>query len=90
MKLKPKLSVLAGFLQVVIMQYYLITGNEAVLINTLDKEKMTELARAQTERYFVRVVTATSSNIDQIWEGLEARNPSFIWATLECILGSLN
>lgn len=72
------------------MQYYLITGNEAVLINTLDKEKMTELARAQTERYFVRVITATSSNIDQLWEGLEARNPSFIWATMECILGSLS
>jgi len=53
-------------------------------------EKMNELARARTERYFVRVKTSTSTNIDQLWEGLEAQNPYFVWATLECIRGSLS
>jgi hypothetical protein len=91
MKLKPKLSALiAIFLQVLITCITLMKGNEAVLIKDLDKEKMNELARARTERYFVRVKTATSTNIDQLWEGLEAQNPSFIWATLECIRGSLS
>jgi hypothetical protein len=91
MKLKPKLSALiALFLQVLITCNNLMKGNEAVLIKDLDMEKMNELARARTERYFVRVKTSTSTNIDQLWEGLEAQNPYFVWATLECIRGSLS
>jgi hypothetical protein len=91
MKLKPKLSALiALFLQVLITCNNLMKWNDAVLIKDLDMEKMNELARARTERYFVRVKTSTSTNIDQLWEGLEAQNPYFVWATLECIRGSLS
>jgi hypothetical protein len=82
---KLKLSlVTAGLLQLLCIDYL-----EAVLLLTLDKEKISELARAKTDRYFVLVKTPTSSNsIDRLWEELEAQNPSYIWATLECVSSS--